>query len=75
MTSDADPYEDYLERWQEVRGQRKKLDRDRFEELEHEYERLVARMDPADIQLDEWKRAEELRFLLVLPADDDEGEA
>lgn len=73
MTNEADPYQEYLARWGGVRGQRKKLDPERFEELAFEYERLTARMDPADIQLDEWKRAEELRFLLVLPADD-EGE-
>lgn len=76
MTIEGDSYEDYLDRWEEVRGRRKKLTPEAYEDLAFEYQRLLARMDPDDIQLDEWKRAEELRFLLILPPeeeDDDES--
>ncbi len=72
MTLEDDNYEEYLARWEEVRGQRKQLTAERYENLAFEYARLLARMDPDDIQLDEWKRMEELRFLLILPAEDDE---
>lgn len=67
-------YEEYLQRFEQVRSQRKKLDPEAFAELLHEYDRLLARMDPDDIQLDEWKRVEELRFLLILPDEDEDLE-
>jgi hypothetical protein len=73
MTIEGDNYEEYLARWKEVRGQRKQLSADRYADLAFEYGRLLARMDPDDIQLDEWKRVEELRFLLILPAEEDEA--
>lgn len=72
---EADKYEDYLQRWTASRGQRKKLSLEDHNRLSYEYVRLVARMDPDDIQLDEWKRAEELRFLLVLPSEGEDEEA
>jgi len=68
-------FEVYLERYAELErrgGRRKQLDRERFDELQAEHSRLVARMDPDDIQLDEWKRVEELRFLLILEEDEEE---
>lgn len=65
-------YELYLARHGGIRSARKRLDREEFDRLNEEYEHLLRRMDPADIQLDEWKRLDELQFLLVLdPADDD----
>lgn len=72
MTIEGDSYKDYLARWEEVHGRRKKLTPEVYEDLAFEYERLLARMDPDDIQLDEWKRVEELRFLLILPPEEDE---
>ena len=69
----SDPYQDYLDRLSEVGAGHKRLTEDEFGALDSEYERLILRMDPDDIQLDEWKRAEELRFLLIL-ADDEEDE-
>jgi Na+-transporting NADH:ubiquinone oxidoreductase subunit NqrF len=68
----SDQYEEYLSRWEGARGERKKLTQDDYEQLTFEFERLTARMDPDDIQLDEWKRLEELRFLLLLPSEDEE---
>jgi Na+-transporting NADH:ubiquinone oxidoreductase subunit NqrF len=70
----SDQYEEYLSRWSGTRGERKKLTQDDYEQLTFEYERLTARMDPEDIQLDEWKRLEELRFLLLLPSEDEEDQ-
>ncbi|GEM_PF-4580536 len=67
-----DDYTAYLARHAEVGGRRKRLDGPGFERLRREYERLLATMDPADIQLDEWKRIEELRFLLILEDADEE---
>lgn len=71
-------FEAYLERCADLErrggGKRKRLERGRFEELRDEHERLVRRMDPDDIQLDEWKRVEELRFLLILEEDETEEE-
>lgn len=74
MTIEGDSYEDYLARWAEVQGRRKKLTPEVYEDLAFEYRRLLARMDPDDIQLDEWKRVEELRFLLILPPEEDEDD-
>ena len=74
MTSQGD-YERYLARLGEIRGARKQLLREDFERLSEERARLKARMDPADIQLDEWKRYEELCFLLAVPEDDEEPES
>lgn len=75
-STSGDAYEDYLRRFEELRlhhaGARKRLDRERHRELLEEHGRLLARIDPDDVQLDEWKRLEELRFLLVLPDDDPE---
>ncbi len=63
-------YEDYLARYEAASRladrARKRLAPEDHERLSREYERLLARMDPDDIQLDEWKRAEELRFLLLI---------
>jgi hypothetical protein len=69
--NDPGDFEAYLDRHGRVRG-RKRLMPEEFERLKHEYARLKARLDPRDIQLDEWKRMDELRFLLVLPDEDDE---
>lgn len=71
MTDDS--YADYIERWTSAEaraGGRRRLDAERFAELREEYERLVRRIDPDDIQLDEWKRYEELRFLLLVDDED-----
>lgn len=65
-------YEEYLERLAEAAGSRRRLEIAEFGELLHEFERLELRIDPDDIQLDEWKRVEELRFLLVLGSEDDD---
>ncbi len=65
-------YAEYLARYEQLAGGRKKLDPDQFERLSKEHDRLIRRMDPADIQLDEWKRLEELRFLLILTGDEEE---
>lgn len=65
MGDPEDSYEDYLERLADVHG-RKRLDPETFDALSEEYGRLVSRIDPDDIQLDEWKRFEELRFLLIV---------
>lgn len=70
--NEPDSYPSYLGRWAGHGGRRKQLSPGEHAELSHEYERLLARMDPEDIQLDEWKRVEELRFLLVRPGDEDE---
>lgn len=72
MTIEGDSYDEYLARWESVHGRRKKLTPEAYGDLAFEYERLLARMDPEDIQLDEWKRVEELRFLLILPSEEDE---
>ncbi len=67
-------YADYLRRREELtpatRNARRLLEPEKFVELWGEYKRLLARWDPADIQLDEWKRMEELRFVLALPDDE-----
>ena len=68
----SDRYEDYLDRHGHIRSERKKLDRQEFERLSGEYERLLRRIDPDDIHLDEWKRTEELRFLLIESAEEDD---
>lgn len=74
---EADPveYAAYRERRAESErrgaGGRKLLSGEEFARLAHEYERLIARMDPDDIQLDEWKRAEELRFLLLIEEEEE----
>ena len=65
-------YQDYRARYEEIEGRRKKLDEDEFHGLNDEYKRLCRAVDPADIQLDEWKRLEELRFLLIESGDDDD---
>ena len=70
----GDEYARYLSRLGEIRGERKRLAREEFERLAEEHARLKARMDPADIQLDEWKRFEELCFLLAVDEDDEESE-
>ena len=69
-------YTAYLDRYEEAaklagRG-RKQLDEAAFERLNSEHQRLLARLDPDDIQLDEWKRLEELRFLLLIEEETEE---
>ncbi len=71
---ERDSFEHYLARWTDSGGRRKKLTPEEHAELDHEYERLLARMDPSDIQLDEWKRVEELRFLLIRTGDESDEE-
>ncbi|MBI1784147.1 hypothetical protein HYR69_03305 [Candidatus Sumerlaeota bacterium] len=70
-------YQGYLDRFEDTARRtgkaRKRLDEEHFLELYAEYERLLQRVDPGDIQLDEWKRLEELRFVLILK-DEEEGE-
>lgn len=70
MASPGD-YQDYLARYEPFAGKRKRLDTEEFARLHDEYTRLLRRTDPDDIQLDEWKRLDELRFLLVT-SDEDE---
>lgn len=70
--SGADDYQSYLERHREVGGRRKRLDEAEFDRLGAEFDRLELGMDPDDVLLDEWKRIEELRFLLILSDDEDE---
>lgn len=65
-------YLEYLERHKAGGAGRKEMDQVRFAELSEEYERLMRRIDPHDIQLDEWKRGDELRFLLILHEDEDD---
>ena len=69
---EGEDYAEYLTRHSETRGTRKKLGREDYNRLSKERRRLIARMDPDDIQLDEWKRREELDFLLILSAEDEE---
>lgn len=72
---DPAAYAAYLARHEDLishgGGARKLLSEEEFARLNHEYERLLARMDPDDIQLDEWKRAEELRFLLIIQEEEE----
>ena len=70
--SGTEDYQAYLERFESTPGKRKKLDPPDFERLTEENERLKRMMDPDDILLDEWKRIEELRFLLILSEDEEE---
>jgi hypothetical protein len=72
MAEPLDSHEDYLKRHAELGARRKRLAPDEYARLYDEYERLVRRMDPADIQLDEWKRYEELRFLLIVEDEDED---
>lgn len=69
---DSEAYQEYLERLEEAVGARRRLEAAEFDELLHEFERLELRIDPDDIQLDEWKRVEELRFLLLLGSEDED---
>ena len=64
-------YLEYLARHKQAGIGRKKLDEPRFVELAEELDRLVRRIDPDDIQLDEWKRGDELRFLLIVEDEED----
>lgn len=71
MASTED-YQNYLARHAPFGNTRKLLDAGEFGRLHDEYQRLLRRLDPDDIQLDEWKRLDELRFLLILSEEGEE---
>ena len=70
-TTAGEDYQNYLRRAAAAGAGRTRLAPDHCARLMDEYTRLLRSTDPADVQLDEWKRFEELRFLLVIDDDED----
>ena len=66
-----DEFRAYQARFELTPAGHKELDQGQFEQLHDEHQRLRRRWDPDDIQLDEWKRMDELLYLLLLNEEDE----